>query len=214
MSSLSKLSDGNLSRVEGITGVVLAGGKSSRYGKNKALVELDGVRLIERVIGVIGSVFERVILITNTPQEYAYLQLPMFEDLIKGLGPIGGIYTGLEAISDDAGFFVACDMPFINEALVRHIVAIRGDFDAVVPKIDWKLEALHTLYTKRCLPAVKALIDANKYQIIKVFPEIRIRYVDEDEIRTFDPQLRTFLNINRPQELPDHKVFNAKSEVR
>ena len=128
MPFLSKFSNSTHSRFEGITGVVLAGGKSSRYGKNKALVELDGVRLIERVIGVMGSVFKHVIIITNTPHEYAYLQLPMFEDLIKGLGPIGGIYTGLEAISDDAGFFVACDMPFLNAPLVRHIVEIKDEY--------------------------------------------------------------------------------------
>ena len=165
-------------------------------------MELDGVRLIERVIGVMGSVFKHVILITNTPHEYAYLQLPMFEDLIKGLGPIGGIYTGLEAISDDAGFFVACDMPFLNAPLVRHIVEIKDDFDAVVPRMDWKLEALHALYAKRCLPVIKTLIDSKQYQTIKFFSKVRIRYVDEDEIKTFDPQLKTFHNINRPQELP------------
>ena len=202
MSFLSKFSNSTHTRFEGITGVVLAGGKSSRYGKNKALVELDGVRLIERVIGVMGSVFKHVIIITNTPHEYAYLQLPMFEDLIKGLGPIGGIYTGLEAISDDAGFFVACDMPFLNAPLVRHIVEIKDDFDAVVPRMDWKLEALHALYTKKCLAVIKALIDSEQYQTIKFFSKVRIRYVDEDEIKTFDPQLKTFLNINRPQELP------------
>ena len=202
MPFLSKFSNSTHSRFEGITGVVLAGGKSSRYGKNKALVELDGVRLIEHVIGVMGSVFKHVIIITNTPHEYAYLQLPMFEDLIKGLGPIGGIYTGLEAISDDAGFFVACDMPFLNAPLVRHIVEIKDNFDAVVPRMDWKLEALHALYTKRCLPVIKTLIDSEQYQTIKFFPKVRIRYVDEDEIKTFDPQLTTFLNINRPQELP------------
>jgi molybdopterin-guanine dinucleotide biosynthesis protein A len=94
-------------------------------------------------------------------------------------------------------------MPFLNAPLVRHIVAIKDDFDAVVPRMDWKLEALHALYTKRCLPVIKTLIDSEQYQTIKFFPKVRIRYVDEDEIKTFDPQLTTFLNINRPQELPD-----------
>ncbi len=194
--------DGKSRPVEGITGLILAGGKSSRFGKNKALVELDGVRLIERVIRVMGSVFQRLIILTNTPQEYAYLKLPMVEDLIKGLGPIGGLYTGLESISDDAGFFVACDMPFLSEPLIRHMVEIRDDFDVVLPKIDWKIEALHGLYTKRCLPTIKELIDSQEYQVIRFFPKIHVKYLDEDEIKEFDPQLKSFFNVNKPNELP------------
>ena len=189
--------------VNEITGIILAGGKSTRYGRDKALVEIDGIRLIERVIRVMSSIFQRLILITNTPSEYTFLQLPMYEDLIKGLGPIGGIYTGLEAISDEAGFFVACDMPFLNANLVRHIVKSRGDFDAVVPRMGWKIEALHSLYSKRCLPVIQELIGSREYQVIKVFHQTHVRYVDEDEIRSFDPQLRSFFNVNIPQELLD-----------
>ncbi len=183
------------------TGVILAGGKSSRYGSNKALAELNGMPLIERVLGVMGSVFEDLILITNSPGEYAHLKIPMKEDLIKGLGPLGGIYTGLESISHEAGFFVACDMPFLNEGLIRHMLAISGDYDAVVPKIDWKIETLHTLYRKRCLPAIKSLIDSRNYQAKQFFQRIRVRYVGQDEILAFDPRLRAFANVNRPEEM-------------
>jgi len=189
--------------VSEITGVILVGGKSTRYGRDKALVEVGGIRLIERVIRVMGSIFQRLILITNTPSEYTFLELPMYKDLIKGLGPIGGIYTGLKAISDEAGFFVACDMPFLNADLIRHIVKARGGFDAVVPRMGWKIEALHTLYTKKCLPSIRELIGLQDYQVIKVFHKTRVRYVDEDEIRSFDPQLRSFFNVNIPQELLD-----------
>ena len=189
------------SRLKGITGIVLAGGKSSRFGSNKALIEINGVRLIERVIKVMASVFQRVILITNTPQEYAYLQLPMHEDLIKGLGPLGGILTGLEAISDEAGFFVACDMPFLNSGLFRHMVVLRNDFDAVVPRVGWRIETLNTLYTKKALPAIKDLIESRDYQVIKFFDKIRVRYLEEHEIRAFDPDLKSFFNVNSPEEL-------------
>jgi molybdopterin-guanine dinucleotide biosynthesis protein A len=194
--------DGKNRPIKGITGLILAGGKSTRFGKNKALVEMDGIRLIERVIRVMGSVFQRLIIITNTPHEYAYLKLPMVEDLIKDLGPLGGLYTGLESISDETGFFVACDMPFLSEPLIRHMAAIRGDFDVVLPKIDWKIEALHGLYSKRCLPAIKEAIDSQEYQVIRFFPKLRVKYLDENEIRKYDPKLKTFFNINNPQELP------------
>ena len=186
---------------KGITGIVLAGGKSNRYGRNKALVEMDGIRLIERVIGVVEPIFEHLLIITNTPQDYAYLKLPMVEDLIKGLGPLGGIFTGLQTISDEAGFFVACDMPFLNGELIHHMADVMEDFDAVVPKVDWKIETLHAIYTKRCIPTIKELIDNRDYQIFNFFQKVRVRYLSESEIRGFDPEMRSFFNINRPEEL-------------
>ena len=197
-----KKPDGKSSLIKEVTGLILAGGKSSRFGKNKALVEVGGVRLIERVIKVMGSVFKQVIIITNTPDEYAYLKLPMIEDLIKGLGPLGGLYTGLESISNETGFFVACDMPFLSEPLIRHIVEFRNEFDVILPKIDWKIEALHGLYNKRCLPAIRELIDSQQYQVIRFFPKMRVKYLDEAEIRKYDPELKTFFNINEPREMP------------
>ena len=196
------LTTGNIPEKD-ITGVILAGGKSSRYGTNKALVRIEGIPLIERVATVMQSLFEHVFLITNTPDEYAYLGLSMYEDLIKGLGPLGGIYTALTAISNSGGFFVSCDMPFLNPYLIRYMVEIRENYDAVVPKVSEKIEALHSLYSKRCLPAVKKLIDRREYQIFRFFPEVSVRYVEEDEIRGFDSQLRSFLNINRPEEVKE-----------
>ncbi len=166
-------------------------------------MELDGSRLIERVISVMEPLFENLVIITNTPLEYDYLQLPMQEDLIKGLGPLGGVYTGLETISSESGFFVACDMPFLQRDLIRHMVAIRRDFDAVVPKVDWKIEPLHAIYTRNCLPAIKKLIDLKAYQIIEIFDSIRVRYVEEEEIRSFDSRLKSFFNVNTPVELTD-----------
>jgi molybdopterin-guanine dinucleotide biosynthesis protein A len=203
MSVASKDSDPVISSSKDITGIILAGGKSLRYGKNKALVEVEGTRLVERVISVMQPLFEDLIIITNTPREYDYLQLPMHEDVIKGLGPLGGVYTGLETISTESGFFVACDMPFLQKDLIRHMVEIKDDFDAVVPKADWKIEPLHAIYTKNCLPAIKKLINVQGYQIIKFFDNIRVRYVKEKEIRSFDSKLKSFLNVNSPEELTD-----------
>jgi molybdenum cofactor guanylyltransferase len=106
----------SLPLIQGITGVILAGGKSSRFGSNKAFASMNGTQLIERVIAIMGSIFKDLIIITNDPDEYSFLGLPMYEDLIKGLGPLGGIYTGLEKIPEKTGFFVACDMPFLMTA--------------------------------------------------------------------------------------------------
>ncbi|MBW1977775.1 MAG: molybdenum cofactor guanylyltransferase [Deltaproteobacteria bacterium] len=188
--------------IRDVTGVILLGGKSTRYGKNKAFVEVCGIPLIERVVSAMRSVFEHVMLVTNDPREYAYLELPMVEDLIKGLGPIGGVYTGLKTVPGKAGFFVACDMPFLNTSLIRHMVASKAGYDVVVPKIDWMIEPLHALYTKKCIPAIKKLIDTGQLQIIKFLSEVNTLYVDEAQIRAFDPHLKCFLNINKPKDLP------------
>jgi len=196
--------------IRGVTGVILAGGKSSRFGSNKAFADVNGRQLIERVIEVTGSVFQRLIIITNNPGEYSSLGLPMYEDLIKGLGPLGGIYTGLEKMSDSSGFFVACDMPFLNERLIRYISKMNSkEYDAVVPKIDWKMEPLHSLYSKTCVPAIKGLIESGECMINRFFQSIRTRFIDEDEIRRYDPLLRSFYNINRPGELIE--VINRDS---
>jgi len=187
--------------IKDVTGIILAGGKSTRYGKNKALVDIDGLSLIERVIGVMRTIFQDIILITNTPDEYAHLALPMHGDLIKGLGPIGGVYTGLSVITHEAGFFVACDMPLLNRDLIRYIIESRDHFDVVVPRVSGMVEALHALYDRGCLPAIKRLIDSRQYQTLRIFNEVSVRYVEEVEIRSFDPDLGSFININRPQEL-------------
>jgi len=202
MPVVSKVSDNKDDiRIKDATGIILAGGKSTRYGRNKALVNVDGIPLIERVIGVMGSIFHHIILITNTPHEYAHLGLPMYEDLIKGLGPIGGVYTGLSVIADEGGFFVACDMPLLNKELIRYIVERRGDYDVVVPRVSGMVEALHALYSRRCLPVVKSLIDSRQYQTLRIFERVPVRYIEETEIRSFDPGLKSFININKPQEL-------------
>ncbi|RPI74693.1 MAG: molybdenum cofactor guanylyltransferase [Desulfobacteraceae bacterium] len=186
-----------------VTGVILVGGQSRRYGCNKALVEVQGVKLIERITAIMIPLFKQVILITNTPHEYEFLNLPMHTDYIKGLGPLGGIYTGLKMMPDEAGFFVACDMPFLNPDLIRHMVDLRQDFDLVVPRLaNGFLEPLHAVYQRSCLPAIETLIASKKHQIFLFFSEVRVRYFEMNEIQKIDPERRSFININRPDEWP------------
>jgi molybdopterin-guanine dinucleotide biosynthesis protein A len=202
MTCAKKNSNPPIQRLQEVTGVILAGGKSTRYGTNKAFVRVEGVPLIERVIEVMGSVFENLLLITNTPEEYAHLRLPMVEDVIKGRGPLGGIYTGLRSISTKAGFFVACDMPFLNPSLIRRVVEMQGDSDAVVPRVGKWVEPLLSLYAKTCLVAIEELIDSGNIQILRFFQKVHVRYVQEEVLRSFDPQLRCLANVNRPEDLP------------
>ena len=146
------------------------------------------------------TVFKRVILITNEKIKYEYLEIPMFEDLVKGFGPLGGIYTGLMSIPDQAGFFVACDMPRINRQLVRYMVDIKGNHKAVVPSVADNIEPLHAIYFQSCLKPIRHLIDTKRCQVRLFFDSIPVRYVKEDEIRKFCCPSTAFLNINTPDE--------------
>ena len=141
-----------------VSGVILAGGKSSRYGKNKAFAEIDGIPIIERVATVLQKLFKDITIISNTPEDYKHLGFPIIQDIVKGLGPIGGIFTALSQIPCRYFFIAACDMPSLNEGLIRHMVSLRNKFDIIAPKIAWKIEALHALYSRDCLPHIKELV--------------------------------------------------------
>jgi len=210
MSDVSRVSDQPPQLIQGITGIILSGGKSSRYGMNKALASFNGTTIIERVVTVMTSIFHKTVLITNDPKEYAYLNLPVYQDIIKGIGPVGGIFTGLESISDPRGFVVACDMPFLNPDLIRYMVSRKSGCDAVVPRVGWKIESLHALYHRDCLPAIRENIKAGIYQTIQFHIKVRTLYIQEEEIRKYDPDLRSFYNINRPQELREAKELEVK----
>ncbi|MFO7783923.1 MAG: molybdenum cofactor guanylyltransferase [Thermodesulfobacteriota bacterium] len=185
----------------GVTAVVLAGGKSRRYGKNKALERINGVSLIERAVAALGCVFDRVILSANDPEPYDFLHLPVIKDLYPGVGQLGGVHAGLCAMPDETGFFVACDMPFLNPDLIRHMLRLSAGWDAVVPKIGPHVEPLHALYRKTCIAPMVRAIERKERRIVSFYSEVRVRYVEEQEIRIVEPNLDAFINVNRPEEL-------------
>lgn len=184
-----------------VTGVILAGGKSSRFGSNKAFALMEGTPLIERVLAVLKGIFAENIIITNSPDQYRHLGLAMHEDIVKGAGPLGGIWTALTAIKTPWAFIAACDQPFLNPALIRHMLTLLEGNDAVVPKMDWKIEPLHALLSKNCLAPVERLVRKGSLQVIGFLSEVRVRYLEAGEIAAFDPGFKSFVNVNRPEEI-------------
>lgn len=179
----------------------MAGGKSSRMGTNKALLNFQGERLIERTAGQFTAWFDQVVIVTNTPETYAYLGLPMVGDRVPGLGPLGGIEAGLSASRHQACFFAACDMPFLNQALVTHLVSLAGQADIVVPRIDGEYEPMHAVYSSACLPAVQSQLEAGIYKITRFFARMQVTEITESELRRFGDPERLFFNCNTPAEL-------------
>ena len=170
-------------------------------GVPKALIELGGRRLIERVVGVVREVVDDVLVVTNTPDLYRFLGLPMVPDVFVDGGSLGGIYSGLAAASGEAAFTVACDMPFLCAPVARLVVDRADEADVVVPRAADQLQTLHAVYGKRCLPAMEARLRAGRLKVSGFFDDVRVLEVAEAEVaRHADPAL-VFMNVNTPEEL-------------
>src|SRR3990172_5803327 len=185
-----------------ITGVIQAGGGSTRMGgRPKALLDVGGRRIIERVLDAVTPSVGEVLLVTNTPDLYAFLGLPMVADVYPDHGSLGGIYSGLKAATGDAAFTVACDMPFLHPDVVRLVVSRAATADVVIPRVGDQLETLHAVYAKSCLPHIEALLAARRLKIVGFFERVRVAEIAEAEVaRHRDPAL-VFMNVNTPEEL-------------
>lgn len=187
--------------IASVTGVVLAGGKSSRMGTDKAFVRVAERTLIERTTAVVRCCFVQNVIIANHPEMFSSLGLPVFKDDVPDLGPLGGIATALRRVETEAIFVVACDMPFLNPELIREMAKALGDFDAVAARIDGRFEPLHAVYRRRSLPGIESRIATRDYSVVRLLESLRVRVFEEKELSGFAEWRRTFLNVNTPQEL-------------
>jgi molybdopterin-guanine dinucleotide biosynthesis protein A len=183
-----------------ITGVILAGGKSDRMGQNKALMSLDGHRLVDRVVDVLRAVFANLLVVTNSPELYADLGLRMVGDVYPDKGALGGIYSAVHHVATPYCFIVACDMPFLNPTVMRYLIAQIDAYDVVMPDIHGETEPLHAIYGKACLAPIHRRIEANRLKITGFLPEVRVRMVTATELQPLDPDLLTFQNLNTPED--------------
>lgn len=190
-----------------ITAVILAGGQSRRLGRDKAVEPFDGEPLIRRVIRRASEAVSasHVVVVVADPARAAALPLDVDHqtavDAFPDCGSLGGIYTGLDASTNEWSLVVACDMPFLSAPLLAHMAGLRKGCDAVVPVVDGRPEPTHALYTRRCLPAIESRLRAGQLKISGFFDDVDVRYVPEAELRDFDPDLLSFFNINRPEDL-------------
>ncbi|QWV95529.1 formate dehydrogenase accessory sulfurtransferase FdhD [Geomonas oryzisoli] len=187
-------------KIAGVTGVILAGGASSRMGSNKALLPHKGGRFIESIYRELSEIFPEVILVTNTPEQYQFLPCRKVADLYPGMGALAGIHAGLAQANTPSVFTVACDMPHLDPALIRHIAGRRGDCDLVLPKSGHGYEPLHALYNKSALAAMEQCLEQGKRRIVSILPQLKVNEIPASEVAGFDPEFDSFSNINTPQE--------------
>ena len=200
-------------RLDPFSLAIIAGGQSRRMGRDKAFVELGGKALIERVIeGSANLGQSETILITNKPAQYAHLGLPMFRDILADKGSLGGIYTALLKDANEFVLALACDMPFISTELLRFMIRqVSEDTDIVVPRVDGYPQGLHAIYKKTCIAPIAEQLAANRLKIIRFYDQMRVRYLDEADYAAFDPQGRSFANLNTPEELAEAERLLAAS---
>jgi molybdopterin-guanine dinucleotide biosynthesis protein A len=184
-----------------ITGVILSGGKSLRMGEDKAFIRIEGTPIIERILLLFQGLFEEVIIITSQKDHYQYSGVNVYEDLIPNLGALGGLYTGIARSSFPYSFVVACDMPFLNRAVIEHLTERTGDFDVIIPKTEDGLQPLHALYSKECLTAIGEILKKKKSRIIDLFPLVRVNIVEEKGFHSLDPKRLSFINLNTREDL-------------
>jgi molybdopterin-guanine dinucleotide biosynthesis protein A len=188
-----------------VSGIVLAGGQSSRLGTDKSFVNVNGQSLIEQIVAKLARLSDDVIIVTNSPEKYDRLEAKLVGDIYPGKGALGGIYSGLRAAANAYSLVVACDMPFLDLNLLRYMILLACGHDVVIPRIGGLLEPLHAIYSQSCLEPIDRLLARGGLKIIDFFSEVRVRYVEEDEVDIFDPQRLSFFNVNTPNDLEEVK---------
>ena len=184
-----------------ISAAVMAGGKSRRMGRDKAWLDVgDGRPIVQRVIDVLREVAHDVFVVAND-ERYRTLGLRVVPDRFPEGGVLGGIATGIGAAAHDRVLVAACDMPFLTADVFRLLIERSSEADAVVPRIGGEYETLHALYTKACLAPIERALASGKMRVISFFADVRVRSLDEADLRAVDPGLRAFTNVNTPEEL-------------
>ena len=188
---------------DGVTGVLLAGGNSSRMGRNKALMTLAGHRLVDRALAVLRGLFDDLLMVTNSPGLYADLGVRMVPDLVAGKGALGGIHSAIHHAATPYCLVVACDMPFLNAAVLRYLVEQRAGYDVVVPTMHGRPQPLHAVYGKSCLQPIAWRLETDRLHVVGFFPDVRVREVTAEELAGFDPEGLSFRNLNTPEEFAE-----------
>jgi molybdopterin-guanine dinucleotide biosynthesis protein A len=184
-----------------LTVAIQAGGKSTRMGRDKSFVPFQGRPMIEVVRDHVAGLGDELLLITNDPEPYAYLGLPTYSDIFVDHGPLGGIHSALVNARSPHVLMVACDMPWLNRDLLAYLADLRDTADVIVPRWQKYPEPLHAVYSKACLEPVEKQIEAGNLKITRFYNDVTIRFIDREEITRFDPQGRSFTNVNSPQDL-------------
>jgi len=185
---------------DSVTIAVLSGGQSRRMGTDKSFLLLRGKPLLQHVIDRVRQLNCEIILIANDVERYRSFELPTYPDVIPNTGSLGGLYSALVHSSTDWTLCLACDMPQVNPTLLRYLISLRADYDAVVPRTGGVLQALHALYHQRCASVIREHLQQRQLKISQVIELLSVCFVDDDELCRIDPENHSFINLNTPSD--------------
>ena len=201
----ARMYNGAMKSTDAVTGVLLAGGQSRRLGRDKAVEPFMGEPLMARVAARLSQVCSQLVVVVAEESRARELPIPagakVVTDAYPGKGSLGGIYSGIHASSSQWVVVTACDMPFLNVRLFEHMLSLRPGHDVVAPVVEGRPEPTHAAYSKACLAAIRARLERDQLKITGFFDDVRVRYVPEDEVKRFDPELLTFFNVNNQEDL-------------
>lgn len=183
-----------------LSGIILAGGRSTRMGSPKALLPFGGEPLVARLVARIRPLFDEVIVAASPGQELPPLDARVVFDDVAHEGPVGGILYGLRAAGGEYGFVTSCDAAFLRPELVSHLAALRAGWDIVAPRWGGRVQPLVAVYSKSVIPLLEAQLAAGRLRLGALLDRVRTRTVDEEEVRRFDPEGASFFNMNTPED--------------
>ena len=190
------------------TGIILAGGQNKRFnGRKKALIEINGKKILDHIFYSFSNLFEEIIIISNDTLDFLDWNVRIISDINSSKCSLAGIYTGLYFAKTPYVFVAACDLPFLKKELVKKILDnIESNKDVIIPRTKAGLEPLCAVYSKKCLNRIKSNLDKNIYTIRAFFKKKRTKEISEEILREVDPNLKSFLNINTPDDLLNYKL--------
>ncbi len=189
--------------IPNVTGVLVAGGKSRRMGRDKRFLELGGQALLQRALSALQSLFEEVLVVLAEPLPQLTGQgYRVVTDLIPSCAALGGLYTGLSLASHSRVLAVGCDMPFLNPAVIRRLAELGAQADVVIPKLATGLQPMLAVYSKTCLPHLERMARAQQFKVqgLAEVPGLTVKLIPEKDFLDVDPQLLSFFNINTPAD--------------
>lgn len=185
-----------------VTGIILAGGKSSRMGFDKGMAAFNGRAMVTWIIDTLQAVCTHSIIISNA-DAYHQLGLPVYADIYTDSGPLGGIYTGLKHSTTEYNLIMACDMPYVKPELLVQLLAFAEDYSIVVPSVNGQLEPLCGFYHKSILPEMEELLQQNTRKMQHVIRQFSHK---EIQIEGSSPDSQMFANINTPEQLLQNHI--------
>ena len=196
-----------------VTGILLAGGKSRRMGEDKRRLVVGEQTLLERGLAVLRSTFQDVLVVIAQDSPPLGVDARVVRDLVPDCGSLGGLYSGLMQATTPWVFVVACDMPFLNQAVMAQFTSRRATADIVMAKLDARLQPMHAVYGKQCLPVLEQMIRVRQFKIQEMVSQssLRVCYVTEADLLTIDPSRRSFYNVNTLADLEAARSLLAQA---